>query len=261
MAIWARACLAMVLALAGCSSPEPVGPGDAETGYRTMYAMGTLDTVHLRGLVELHWSDDEGTHQEQGDLEVWMRGNDHVSARVTKFGDVYFWSGSTPEGSFTFDLASEPTTLTTADTVTGAAAVLPAAALRRLLGIAGLPAEAVSTSGPNVVHVELDRADGSHEVLDLDAAGRLVKHITITTADGAVVTAEHREHDRGIRLGGHTLARYVDVRFDSTLMRLLLAEGSSPTELPEAVFDLERLRLALRPDRVEFLKDTGPSGN
>lgn len=261
MAIWARASVGVVLTVASCASPKPAVPGDAETGYQTVHAMGALETVHLRGLVELHWHDERGSHQEQGDLEVWMRGHDHVSARVTKFGDVYFWSGSTPEGSFTFDLASEPTTLTTAETATGAAAVLPAAALRRLLGIAGLPAEAVATAGPNVVHVELDRADGSHEVVDLDTAGRLVKHITITTADGDIVTAEHREHHRGITLGGYTVARYVDVRFDGTLMRLMLAKGSSPAELPEAVFDLDRLRQALRPERVETLEPTGPAGN
>lgn len=251
MAIWARACLAVVLALAACSSPEPVGPGDAETGYRTMYALGTLDTVHLRGLVELHWSDDEGTHQEQGDLEVWIRGADHVSARVTKFGDVYFWSGVTPEGSFTFDLASDPTTLTTSDSATGAAAVLPAATLRRVLGIAGLPQNATSTSGAGTVRVELDRPDGSHEVLDLDEGGRHVVFLTITTASGETVTAEHRDHGRGVTLGGHVLGRYVDVRFNGNLARLVFAQGTSPAEVPDAVFDVDRLRLALRPDRID----------
>ena len=52
-------------------------------------------------------------------------------------------------------------------------------------------------------------------------------------------------------LGGHVLGRYVDVRFNGNLARLVFAQGASPAEVPDAVFDVDQLRRALRPDRVD----------
>ncbi len=255
MVTWAnsscmRGVIALCISLGGCTSPPPTVPGDVHAAGETVQAFSELDAVHLRGLIELHWADDQGSHIEQGDLEVWIKGYTHASARVTKFGDVYLWTGTTPEGDFTFDLFSEPTTLTIGGPDDGVEAVLPAATLRRLLGIAGIPPGATVTSMENAVQITLKRADGSHETLDLTADGSQVTRVTITDARGRTVTADHRDHDEGPMLAARGFARYVDVRSGDNLARILLAELSAPEALPSAVFDVERLQTALRPDRV-----------
>ena len=260
MATWADSrcmcgVIALCMSLVGCTSPPPTVRGNVNAAGQTVQAFSDLDAVHLRGLVELHWTDDEGNHLEQGDLEVWIKGHTHASARVTKFGDVYLWTGTTPEGDFTFDLFSEPTTLTTGGPDDGVDAVLPAATLRRLLGIAGIPPGATMTSMDNAVRITLNRPDGSHETLDLTADGSRVTRVTISTASGRTVIADHRDHDEGPIVASRRFARYVDVRSGDGLARLLLAEVDSPEALPSAVFDVERLQAALRPDRVRSGRD------
>jgi hypothetical protein len=215
-----------------------------------MQALGDIEALHLRGLIELHWSDDDGSHHEQGDLEVWVQGHSHASARVTKFGDVYMWTGSTPDGDFTFDLTGEPTTLTTSHPNAGAGSILHPSALRRLLGMVGLPADAVATSMDNAVQVAFDRADGSHEVIELDASGSNVTLVTITMPNGRTVMAEHRTHNDGLTIGQRPFARYVDVRSGDDLARFFLASIETPDEVPGAVFNVDRLTRALRPDQI-----------
>jgi len=258
MAIWdepipcSLKCAVLIVcgSLVGCISPPPVVSGDADAAVQTVQAFGGLDKVHLLGVLELHWTDDDGPHLESGDLEVWIKGRTHVSARVTRFSEIYLWTGRTPEGDFTFDRTSEPTSLTTTQTNEGIPSMLSVGTLRRLLGIDGVPCDAVVTSVDDAVRVTYDRPDGSHETMVLNAPGNRVTLVTIVTAEGHKVTAEHRDHDDGPRVTGRAFARYVDVRSDGELARVLVAEVQTPAVLPASVFDVERLKVALRPDVV-----------
>ncbi|MCH2136400.1 MAG: hypothetical protein MK101_07440 [Phycisphaerales bacterium] len=250
MANWPRLATIVLgsLLLGGCSTPKPVVPGDVETGRETTIALGTPQAVHLVGLIELHWSDEDGRHLEQGDLEVWLDGNDRVSARVTKFGDVYVWTGTTPEGSFTFDLTSDPTVLTTASGGASQATPLHPRSLRRLLGIGGLPPEAQFHSRDDQVEIVSPLEGGRVERILLDATGRQVQRISIESGEEVEVAATHRGHEDALTLVGLPFARYVDIRSGDSLARVRIARIEAPDQVPAAVFDLERLRAALRPD-------------
>ena len=252
MATWAECTAAVLLVqLAACTSPAPVQPGDAEAGRRLLADGGRVHTLQLEGLVELHWTDEDGDHVEQGDLELWLQGDDHISARVTKFGDVYLWTGITPETAFTFDLAGSPTTLLLHGEREGAAAVVPVAALRRLLGLGGLSESALTESAPGeVVLTDVSPENGSTRIT-LDAAGSRIQTVTWTSPQGAVFEAAHRGHDKGVHVGGMALGRYVDVRYDDMMARLVFVEGQADEPLPGAVFNVERLTQALRPELVE----------
>ncbi len=258
MARWVEAgCVAFGVLVTGCTSPQPVNtPGDAVTGMASATSAASIDRLHLEGLVELHWTDEDGTHREQGDLEVWMDGHDRVSMRVTKFGDVYLWMGVTPDtGFFLFDLTSEDSVLVTGTPTDGPVWMRTPDLLRRMLGMAPVPETATVEAIDNAVTITCPLETGGEDVLTLDQTGRHLTALQLSLDDGTPVQVHHRDHGNGVDLGVMQLARFVDVHVEGDLVRLRFAHGTADGELPPAVFDLERLTQAMRPDRVERLRN------
>ena len=67
-----------------------------------------LQRLHGWGIVELRWTDAEGAHFEQGDMDFWMDGPDRLAVRISKLGDSYFWMGTDGTDAWIFDLFERP---------------------------------------------------------------------------------------------------------------------------------------------------------
>lgn len=67
-----------------------------------------LQRLHGWGIVELRWTDAEGAHFEQGDMDFWMDGPDRLAVRISKLGDSYFWMGTDGTDAWIFDLSERP---------------------------------------------------------------------------------------------------------------------------------------------------------
>lgn len=64
-----------------------------------------------RGAIEFKWTDDKGTHKEQGELDFWKNG-DAISLRITKLGELVAWFGGEGNEYWHFDLMGDEPTLT-----------------------------------------------------------------------------------------------------------------------------------------------------
>jgi hypothetical protein len=127
--------------------------------------VGTLRFLHARGIAELRWTDEQGSHFEQGDADIrWCAGRG-VAASISKFGDRHAWLGSDGTRWWRFELKTAPSRL-----VWGMiAASAPTQAAReaqvanpRFLGIAPLipRAGAVVEVRDGLAWVELEHAGG-----------------------------------------------------------------------------------------------------
>ncbi len=127
--------------------------------------VGTLRFLHARGVAELRWTDEQGSHFEQGDADIrWCAGRG-VAASISKFGDRHAWLGSDGTRWWRFELKTAPSRL-----VWGMiAASAPTQAAReaqvanpRFLGIAPLipRAGAVVEVRDGLAWVELEHAGG-----------------------------------------------------------------------------------------------------
>jgi hypothetical protein len=255
-----------------------VVPGDAPAALETMRGLARLEQLHVDGLVELSWTDESGRHVEQGDLEVWFDGKGALSMRITKFGDVIAWTGWTPTGWFSFDLYNEPSSLLVGDpdvmggplsrvsvSVIGGGddtqprIPLSAPLLRRLWGLAGPGGNPRVEVGKGKVVIHIDRGEGPIERIELSGDGRRIQSIELQWPTGARIRAVHRLHERGVQLGGRHLPRYIDLISlepgadpeQAPMISVLMARVNDRPDIPEVVFDVERLREALRPERFE----------
>lgn len=64
-----------------------------------------------RGVIEFRWTDDKGTHKEQGDLDFWKQG-DSISLRISKLGELIAWFGGEGKNFWFFDMMGDESTLT-----------------------------------------------------------------------------------------------------------------------------------------------------
>ena len=127
--------------------------------------VGALRVLHARGVAELRWTDEQGSHFEQGDADIrWCAGRG-VAASISKFGDRHAWLGSDGTRWWRFELKTAPSRL-----VWGMiAARAPTQAAReaqvanpRFLGIAPLIPRtgAVVEVRDGLAWVELEQAGG-----------------------------------------------------------------------------------------------------
>jgi hypothetical protein len=62
------------------------------------------------GVIEFRWTDGDGTHKEQGDLDFWKQGN-AISLRVSKLGELLLWFGGNEKEYWLFDMLGDETKL------------------------------------------------------------------------------------------------------------------------------------------------------
>ena len=64
-----------------------------------------------RGIIEFHWSDEDGKHRAQGDFDFWKFENE-ISLRVSKGGEPLMWIGCDETNHWMFDMLGDETILT-----------------------------------------------------------------------------------------------------------------------------------------------------
>lgn len=239
-----------------------------------------LETMHARGVVQLEWIDGDGRERSepQVDLEVWIDRPSRTAFRFDKFGEVYLWAGSDDQRFWLFDLTGEPRHLTIGQhdqalrlqtdavfavrplTLLDLLAVLPMDLERVIAGVArddqsdAWVLTASSDSGV-IRYFFSGRPYRPVRVELLDDAGELAleasfeRFETVVLSDRSIDAPQMAEIIR-VRDGAGQAS--MDIFFDE------ITDGNT-TELSR-VFDLDRLRRALRPDVVEDGSSQATSG-
>ncbi len=70
-----------------------------------------LGRISARGVIELWWTDDDGDHFEQGDVDVWIMLPRRTALNISKVGHRLMWIGSDDQQTWLFDFRDGVTTL------------------------------------------------------------------------------------------------------------------------------------------------------
>ncbi len=71
----------------------------------------TFDSLVGRGAIRFTWTDNKGTHKEQGDFDFWKNG-ESISLRISKLGELIAWFGGNGSDIWFFDMMVDEPTLT-----------------------------------------------------------------------------------------------------------------------------------------------------
>lgn len=259
---------------AGCQTPSPRG-GEPPPAYETLASFHNkrvemLSRVYARGNVEIRWTDDDGGHFEQGDLDLWIALPDRTALNISKFSERILWLGSRGKWAWVFDFRGDETVLSCVGheefRPPGDAAgifVVP----QSLLGLCGLTRlPEPSAEHPSVSHdphsdvlmVTVSRQDGTRRLFidretllpvgveDLSAEGALLVSSTINLARYAPVAVEGA--GPGQRPMFPTL---IDIDAPDKSASIKIAVRRPTNEVEDRFFDLNWLMSAMRPERVE----------
>lgn len=270
-----RAAAAVFVAVAGCSSlPAGSAGGPDVPPYAQLAAahnerVGGLGDVAARGVIELRWTDDEGRHFEQGELDLWMTLPRRTAIFVSKLGERFIWIGADGTRAWFFDFRGGETVLSVSDAdraeggAMGDVPMLPSTVVA-LAGLRALP----ETSG---AEVEYDAARDAFILTDPDATRPL--RLFLDRATGLPVRAEIRL-DAAMLASDITLDRYervrtrgrpplawplfptlIDLSGDADELRVKLSVRSpSDEDVRPDYFDLDWLTDRFAPVRVEVLE-------
>ena len=263
--------LCLLILCTGCASPKTISaehrPEVCNDDVRVEFistwnqSVEAMRQLELEGVAQLEWTDEDGSHREQGDMQAWIDGDLRVSLRLTKFGDVVVWMGQDQRVAWMFDLLSDPTCLTIVapkrSTLAGGLPLDPSV-LRLLLGFEPLPddAEVMFLSTGKRVTGNIGAAQFS---MDFDDDGR---PLLIKVAYGdRQVEARHRWTAGSVMpepVGvARRCSRVVDLHHgEASMLKIqistILLLTNSQLEEQSVVFDaLGRIRSHLGPAVVE----------
>ncbi len=74
-----------------------------------------LGKIYARGVIEMWWTDENGRHYEQGELDLWIALPRRTALRIAKLGHLFMWIGSDDRQTWLFDFRDGVTTLHLAD--------------------------------------------------------------------------------------------------------------------------------------------------
>ena len=156
--------LIVLMLLASCQKPpidDTDAPGLKAPRYVTLAEahnarIDRLGTIYARGVIELRWTDDDGKHVEQGDLDLWIALPHQTALNISKFGERLMWLGSDDRQSWLFDFRGDEKVLYRAtgdqrsDDRADAQLPIDPTALLRLSGLIRLPPRASTVLGPSM---------------------------------------------------------------------------------------------------------------
>lgn len=74
-----------------------------------------LGRIAARGVIEMWWTDDDGRHYEQGELDLWISLPSRTALNISKLGHRFMWIGSDDRQTWLFEFRDGVTTLHLAD--------------------------------------------------------------------------------------------------------------------------------------------------
>ncbi len=118
----AKGSLLPLLLLVSCrvqSGPEAAVEHDVP-GYEVLAAahnerIERLGRIYARGVIEMWWTDENGRHYEQGELDLWIALPRRTALRISKLGHLFMWIGSDDRQTWLFEFRDGVTTLHLAD--------------------------------------------------------------------------------------------------------------------------------------------------
>ena len=269
----------------GCKSPPgptvaPPPPSYFALAETHNARIAKLQTLNANGVIEIRWRDDRGSHFEQGDMELWLKLPRHVALRVEKLGETLLWLGSDESRYWLFDMIGDEKVLRLgrhedagAIDQNNALGVRPLVLLD-LLGLTPMPvAETPPPVQFNAQHdawmIQVQGSGGPMRIY-FDRQSLLPKRVEAvsSTDDQATLFSSLRRYESVWQPNMPPLAfpkmpKLVDIastsdapasgQFSGGSVKIAIDQmtGQVPAEQLQHVFDLERLRQALRPDRIE----------
>ncbi len=239
-------------------SPDVELPTYESLARRHNERVDRVQELSARGVVELRWTDEDGRHLEQGDIDVWIAMPDRIALNISKFSERFMWIGSGAGRAWLFDFRGDRTTLDVVDAGDGRRQGGPVpinpATLVALCGLIRLPATpvpveydrdldafAVTVAASVPLRMLLDRATG------LPVRAELLE-------DGAVLVSSMLKLDRYDRLEmagaagfGPEVPTLIDITGGEGLQVKLSVRGPRDTGVKDQFFDLEWLKERFEP--------------
>ena len=193
-----------------------------------------------RGIIEFRWTDEDGKHREQGDVDFWKQG-EALSLRISKLGELIMWFGGDANQTWLFDLLRDETTLS----INGESNLFSDIKMALvLLGLSPLPAGELTVAKDGVVTL-LD-AEGKKWTLLFDQNMNRPIEITVVDSD----ETSRAIHRRGIRV---ELENLNELHWPVTGGLIDLTSTRGNTEIKIAFETLSTVVSAERFDRVMSL--------
>ena len=237
-----------------------------------------LGAVNASGSIDLRWTDDNGRHFESLRAELWIALPDRTAMNVQKLGERLMWLGSNGSDAWMVDFGSDQTVLylyAASSKAAGDMATRPPIqphTLLKLFGLARLATEIIDLSTPVTYDAQQDawvvtvREEGEVLRLFLDQKSWLPIRVELLTVDLEVLrysTLPLRRYESVQMVGvvPGTQPRFptlVDMVHSDGSGSIKVAMRSPRAEFKERYFDLEWIKRAFHPDRIEG-KLAGPS--
>jgi hypothetical protein len=210
-----------------------------------------------RGVIELHWRDEDGKHRAQGDFDFWRLGN-AVSLRVSKAGEVVMWIGGDEQNHWVFDMLGDETTLSINQQDIIFSEILDTLVL---LGLDPLPEGNMTIANGVVTVEEKDRLwiatfdPSTHRILEIELD---LEHTNISALHRKGIKVELIQKNRLVWpvTGGLidlTSATNSATKNSTTKIDVAWISTDTSEERMDRVFDLEFLRRALKPTKTKGL--------
>ncbi len=215
-----------------------------------------LGMIAARGVIEMWWTDDDGRHYEQGELDLWIALPRRTALRVSKLGHLFMWIGSDDRQTWLFDFRDGVTTLhLTEEGLTDTAIPFEPRLLLELGGLTPLPAaggavryardhDAWEVRAPNRPVLFLDRQSLLPVRAELlDEAGRILLYSAMKR------TRYQRVDLAGVSpLGGPMFPTLVNIKStDDRFEVQLSARGPNDSGVKAKYFELSWLKDHFKP--------------
>lgn len=256
-----RLFFAIFLIFSGCSQQGKTKPHVpiSPLAVRELQIKRTANFQELvgRGVIEFRWTDEDGKHREQGDLDFWKQG-EALSLRISKLGELIMWFGGDANQIWLFDLLRDETTLS----INGESNLFSDIKMALvLLGLSPLPAGELTVAKNGVVTL-LDAEGKKWTILFEQDMNRPIE---ITVVDGDETSRAF--HRRGIRVELENLHELhwpvtgglIDLTSTRGNTEIKIAFETLSTVVAEErldrVMSLSFLEKALKPVRTYTVKD------
>jgi hypothetical protein len=267
-----------LLSLASCATAPQAGGPDLElpsyeaVARRHNERIERIHSVGARGTIGLRWTDEDGSHTEQGNLDLWLTMPDRTALNVDVMGERIMWLGSDASRAWLFSFRGGETALRVVPADASMMAGdhgLPVnpGAIFALCGLTPLPAagsEPVLDAGRDALKVS-GEVGAAPVLLYLDRVSLLPVRVEILARDGNVVTYSTIKLDRYERvrlagrsvLAGELFPTHVDMYADE--LQVKISVYSPDDDVRDWYFDIEQLTEKFSPTRVESLAPLGRS--
>ncbi|MHC4416026.1 MAG: hypothetical protein ACYS0G_12150 [Planctomycetota bacterium] len=252
-------------------SPPPETPPYATLARTHNARIDRLYKVYARGVIELRWTDQEGKHFEQGDVDLWIALPDRTALNISKFGERLMWAGSRGGTSWIFDLRSDETVLYLGSGAPGSLAPgvgplpIDPDMLLTLCGLTRLPPSQPEGLPPVRYDAQYDAWMGTVEKprgmtrLFLDRRTLLPVRVEALSPEGRILLHSRLALSRyeGVRISGArpvtrpAFPTLVDVFATDDSGSMKIAVRSPSEEVEDRFFDLEWLKTRFPPERTE----------